>query len=305
MGVDLDELLTASDDKVRTELKSKPDIHDVAHDLDLGALPIEVRKWHQLTELVAVVADLKNSSQLDIGKHPASTASIYEAAVRPGVDILSTFNADDMDIQGDAVLGMFWGDKRFERAICAAITLKTFSLNHLQPRLDKKWASAPRTGFKVGVASGGVLVKRLGRPRDLNNQEEVWVGKPVNYAAKAAQQIDRGELLVTASIWDRIEKNDYLKFSCGCGGGPSDVIWTEDVIKVLPDDQPERNGRKLTSRWCDTHGAEFCDAILSGSKHRDDVADLRAQETADRQALALLAKEVADLERKSSLRSVR
>ncbi|MHB1518924.1 MAG: hypothetical protein ACYCVN_07180 [Acidimicrobiales bacterium] len=93
----------------------------------MNALPISARKWHKLDEAVAVVADLKGSTNLGVGKHAASTASIYEAATGGLCRIFDKFDADVVAIQGDGAFGLFWGDQRMERAICAGITVKTFS----------------------------------------------------------------------------------------------------------------------------------------------------------------------------------
>lgn len=296
--MELAALLAATDDSVREELRVQPEIVDVGHDLDLTKLPIQARKWHRLDDLVAVVADLENSSQLSVGKHAGSTASIYQAALGSGTQILRQVGADDMDIQGDAVLGFFWGELRLERAMCAAITLKTFSCSTLQPRLDKKWPEAPESGFKVGVASGPTVVKRIGVPRVLDAQEEVWTGRPVNFAAKAAQAVTRGQLLVSASVWDGIEKNDYLTFSCPCGDGPA-PLWSEHAIDALPDDEPERAGRLLGSiGWCEVHGEDFCNAVLDGNRRRQDTSDLRVQ--LDR-AAALASKQQVELGRRRAL----
>lgn len=275
-AVDLEALLTTLDDKVETELASTPAVEDVGHDLDVDDLPIAARKWLKVTDVVAVVADLKNSTKLGTGKWAQSTASIYEAATGGVVSIFNEFEADFLAIQGDGVFGLFWGDKRVQRAICAGITIKTFSVG-LVERLEDKWDNMAdiRTGYKVGVANSRILAKRVGTPRNPAQQEPVWAGNAVNYATKAAQCADRDELVVTGSIWDKIENNDYLAFSCPCGDGPSEGIWSDFTIDRLPDGDPDAVGRVLTSAWCPTHGADYCTAILAGKSRRDDVADER------------------------------
>lgn len=276
MSVELNTLLDTLDQHVRTELACKPEVEDRGHELDANALPILARKWHKATEVVAVFADLKNSSQLGVGMHAASTASVYEAAVGGVVQILDEFDADYLDIQGDAAFGVFWGDKRIERALCAGITIKTFSAS-MAERFEKKWPDQPDTGFRVGVACSAILVKRIGIPRSLNKQKPVWAGRAVNYASKAGTAGDRHELVVTGTIWDRIESNDYLTASCDCGE-PSDAIWEDVTIERLREgDVGDSAGRKLNVPWCKVHGDEFCRAILDGKKTRATVSNsLRA-----------------------------
>ena len=277
--VSLAELLEELDESTKEEFSSKPTVEEWDDDFDVADLPIQARKWVQIPDVVAVVADLKNSTHLGTGKHAASTASIYQAATGGTVSIYNRFGADFIAIQGDGAFALFWGDRRYERAMCAGITVKTFSERHLVPRLEGKWQSHAEnhpTGFKVGVASGRVLVKRVGTPRNLSEQEPVWAGTPVNFATKAAQQADRHELIVVGSVWDRIERNDYLTITCPCGEGPSAKLWRDVTIDKIPEANFEREGRLLSADWCVVHGDEYVTAILDGLKRRDDADEARA-----------------------------
>lgn len=175
-------------------------------------------------------------------------------------------------IQGDGAFALFWGERRYERALCAGITVKTFSRD-MVIRLEKKWSDLPETGFKVGVASSRLLAKRIGTPRNPAQQEPVWAGKAVNYAAKAAQGADQHELIVTGSVWDVVEKNDCLAVSCPCGTGPSLGI------------------------WADTHGEEYCAAVLDGKRQREDAKALRTALLASQMRTAIRNERVAHLAR--------
>ncbi len=287
----LDEL--ATDTKV--EFSSMPEVAEAPDGVDVASLPIVVRKWLRIPDTVAVVADLKNSTQLGFGSKGPSTASIYQAATGGVVKIFDRFSADFLQIQGDGAFALFWGNRRFERAVCAGITIKTFSIDFTN-RIEAKWSSKPETGFKVGIASGRVLVKRVGTPRNPAQQEPVWAGKPVNYAAKAAQSADRHEMVVTGTVWDWLAANDYLAFSCSCEPGPSDTLWEDHIIDRLASDKPESCGRKLTSAWCATHGEEYCNAVLDGKKTRSDVGDARKALQARHMSNAIWRK--AEVERK-------
>lgn len=307
MGVDLKELLAEYDEHVRIEFGSKPEVVEAGDALDLDSLPINARRWAHLDQIVVVVADMKNSTLLGTGKqHAASTASIYEAATGPIVETFYEFEADDIAIQGDGAFGVFWGERRFERALCAGITIKTFSQRHLIPQLEKKWPDLAQhePGFKVGLAVSPILVKRVGIART-GHQEEVWAGKAVNYATKAAQVANRHRLVVTGSVWDHFEDNDFVRFTCGCGGGPNASLWEDVEIDRLPEDEPERSGRQLNTNWCVIHGPEFCNAILEGRRKREDLDDLRAEEDSKARARVLSWKRRTDRERKRDLAKVR
>lgn len=275
----LDEILDAVEDEADEVLKKNPPVEDVdPDDLDADDLPdADNKTWYRVDEVVAVFADLQNSTQLGTGtKHAASTAAIYRAATGNMVKILHEFEADFIQIQGDGAFGLFWGEGAFERAMCAGITVKTFSEETLVPKLESRWEDDPETGFKVGVGCGRVLVKNVGTPRNENEQEPIWAGKPVNYAAKAAQQAKRHELIVTGSVWDAIKDNDYLTMSCthGHGSGPA-VLWQDAEIERLTHDEDEAKGRLLKAKWCSNCGPDYVAAILTGETNRDDADDTR------------------------------
>lgn len=274
---DLQDLLTTVDDAARDELASKPVVDtNWAGDLDVNTLPIQARRWIEVPDLVAVVADMKNSTKMGTGKHAASTASIYQAATGGIVEIFNRFEAGFIQIQGDGAFALFWAEDRYRRAMCAAVTLQSFG-GQLTERLEAKWPDAPETGIKVGVASSRILVKRIGTPRNPSQQEPVWAGKAVNYAAKAAQGAGRHEIVVTGTVWDAIEKNDYLTVTCGCPDGIPAQLWENVEIERLPDDEPDAQGRVVRSSWCAIHGEEFCNAILRGEKKRPEAESERAK----------------------------
>jgi class 3 adenylate cyclase len=270
--VDLPALLARCDQKVADEFAKLPEIVEAPDGFDPWTSPIEARRWLRIDDAVAVVADLRNSTKLSLSMtYRAATAAMYEAATGNVVPILNAFGADFVAIQGDGAFGLFWGDKRYGRALCAAITVRTFSEKTLAPRLATRWPKAPETGYKVAMASSSLLVKRIGVART-DHQEPVWPGKAVNFATKAAQQIDPDRLLVTDSVWRRFENNDYVTLSCDCNE-PTDSLWCDEEIELIPEGNPDRFGRALTSQWCATHGAEYCQQILEGKTVRAGVAE--------------------------------
>lgn len=298
----LDDLSTTVDDVLKT-------VPDVLTDADpaLDDIPGQGSgKWLKIPNVVAVVFDLKGSTHLGTGRHDTSTARIYKSAVESAVAVLNEFEAQFIDIQGDGGFGVFWGDLAFERALCASVTIRTFS-DTLVEKFETKWADGkfPETGFKVGIASGRVLVKQLGTPRNVDEQEAVWAGKPVNYAAKAAQEAGAHQIVVTGSVWDHFEKNDYAAFSCDCDGGASATLWSDFTIERLQDEK-EKYGRLLEAGWCENCGAEYCEAIRTGLRQRDDIEDRARRDLTKMQMVsALAAKAQEDRRRRTSLLGLR
>lgn len=287
---ELNDILAVVHTDCAAVLDKNPPVEETdAEALNLNDIPSAAAdKWYRIDDVVVVVADLQSSTQLGTGKHAASTAAIYRAATGNAVRVLHDFEADFIAIQGDGAFGVFWGENRVQRAICAGITIKTFSQKALVPKLEARWDDLPETGFKVGIASGRVLVKNIGTRNNEDEQEPIWAGKPVNNAAKAAQQAKRHELIVTGSVWVSIENNDYLTLTCSCSGGPFGTLWTDVEITKLAHDEAEAAGRLLESTWCDDCGNDFCAHILAGDTTRDDdgINDARSDAESTKSAVA-------------------
>jgi class 3 adenylate cyclase len=254
----------------REELKEKVEVEDVKVFPPEDQIFSEKRTWKRVKDVVAVVADLKNSTRLSFKRHPQTSARVYEAATGSCARMVEEFSPEFVDIQGDGLFALFHGEKARERALCAGVTIKTFSERHLVPGINAMPGSMPdnvpdETGFKVGLASGVLAVKKVGVR---GKSEPVWAGKPVNWAAKCAQAAEAHQLIATSTVYDAFSDNDYVTHSCGCRGFPAE-LWSDTKVEKLPEENADC--KVLRSGWCEKHGAEFCRAILEGSKNRPDI----------------------------------
>lgn len=278
--VDLTELLDRTKQTAVQQLSTTTTVVDGSLPIDLSDLRIEAPTWVRY-DVTAVVADMVNSTHLGAtGQWEKWTAAIYDAAVSPMVQILDAFGADFIDIQGDGGFGLFTGERHTERAVCAAITVRTFSERGLVKALKVKWPStAPETGFKLGVAASRVLAKKVGISRT-SHQEPVWAGRAVNYAAKCAQEAGLHRVLVTDKVAAAVQRNGYLYFPCGCPSGTYGTLWAPQQIGKLGGQE----GLACRSAWCEKHVAEFLEKILSGEFRRDDTRAQRAALTQELRA---------------------
>lgn len=300
----LESLLESLSDEVGTAIKTVPDVEDASDSFALDSIPSSTsNKWMKLSNVVAVVCDLKGSTHLGTGRHDKSTARIYKSSVEGAVRIFHEFGADFIDIQGDGGFGLFWGDRAYERALCAAVTIRTFS-EDLVDQLSSTWKEIPETGYKVGMHAARTLVKRIGTKRNVAEQEAVWVGKAVNFAAKCAQSADRHQVVATQDVWSRFQKNEYVAYSCGCNGEPKASLWTDKTVEKLP--EGEQEAVVLNVPWCVNCGPSFCEAIMQGKTQREDVTDTaRNALTQTKMAAALKAKEERERQRRIQRRGLR
>ncbi|GGX89971.1 hypothetical protein [Streptomyces anandii] len=266
------ELLNDSELHVSSQLKQSPEVVETQGPIETDDLFIDAPKWRKYEQVSCVFADLAGSTSLRKGRWESSTASIYDAAIKPAVSILADFGADFIEIQGDAAFGLFTGKYSQRRAICAGITIKTFGQQVLVPALENRWPSdPPKTGFKVGCAVSDLLSKKIGISRTAH-RAPVWAGRAVNYAAKCSQQAQAHEMIVTKPIADSIRRNEYLWYSCSCGDAPT-TLWNERHIEKVSGKDSE--GLILTSSWCPNCGDLYCERICSGSWRRPDLDSKR------------------------------
>lgn len=259
------DLLADIAERVDQDLSTSPHMEKVDHIPNVDQMKLEKRHWKQIDDVVVVVADLKGSTKLNFDKYAKGSAKLYEALCGNTVRILSEFDPAFIDVQGDGFFGLFDGDLRYQRALCAAITLKTFSEEILVPKIaDTSADRFPSTGLKVGMAAGTLAVKKVGI-RGTN--EPVWAGKPVNWAFKAAQAAEAHELVVTRRVFTKFENNDYVTHSCDCGT-PLE-LWSDFTVDKLP--EADQDCMVLRSNWCNNCGDDFCEAIMAGEKSRSSV----------------------------------
>ncbi len=268
----INEFLEELDGRVKLDLETRVDIEEYSNFPDVDSLRLEKRQWVRIKNVVAVVVDLKGSTKLDFKHRPNTSARLYEAVTGNCVRIARRFEPSFVDIQGDGLFALFHGEGAYRRAMCAGITLTSFSRRCVVPRIaDSMDERFPTTGLKVGMSAGVLVVKKVGVRGDMN--EPVWAGKPVNWAAKCAQEADANELIATESVYGKFENNHYVRYSCGCQGGQwtgrySD-LWSEVQVETIPDTTVRC--MRLQSYWCGVHGDEVCDAILTGKTRRPGI----------------------------------
>ena len=235
--------------------------------------------WHQILNVSTVFADIKNSTALLAESKPEDAALAYTYFIRAMALVLERFGAKYIDIQGDAIFGLFsCTDSIYHSAACA-ITMRTHTETHVAAEFKKDTSTdwALEAGF--GIDRGTLLVRRLGLRGTKEN--EVWAGKPVNIAAKLSDLATANQVVVSDRLFGRYEAATSLRkraliWSCGCNGdvvgggldseiGETCNLWTKE-------EAPDGLGldfshvHRLSSKWCTIHGAEFCEVLYTGKR---------------------------------------
>lgn len=248
--------------------------------LDLNKLDVNDKTWHEIDNVVAVFADLRGSSKLSSDNRKASVASIYTGSTGGLVSIFNSFEANYIQVQGDGVLAIFWGPKDYEKAICAAMTAKTFGTTIKSLIENRNNKSSFESGYRIGVSSSSVLVKKFGNERP-SQQSLIWSGNAVNFAVKASDESLDGKLVITNSVWAGIKDNEYLSSSCECQNSyVARLLWSKINIRNI-DESREKEGYERSSNWCEKCMDIFCDAIMRGDTERTDscMTSLRSDDS--------------------------
>ena len=269
----IDRLMRDLEGEVTRQLQMPVTVKDVDDFPDLDELR-PGGQWTRLEDVVAVVADLKGSTRLGMGRYVNTTVRLYRAATGGGVKVVSRFAPSFTDIQGDGFFSLFHGDDAYQRGMAAAMSLAYFSNEVLEPAIEKfAGEDCPRTGLKVGVAAGRLAVGRVGVR---GTSELIWPGKPVNWAFKCSGAADAHQVIVTERVFDTvIRSNEYLLRPCYVNGHwhgnwPTGEQWTSVSVASLP--RVDCFVRKIP--WCSEVADQFCQALLDG-KTRQPTGDWR------------------------------
>ena len=238
--------------------------------------------WNEIPQVSAVFVDMKNSTALNTSGHQlVDAARTYTYFVRAMAVIFERFSARYVDIQGDGLFGLFSGKGSLFEATACAITMKTYIMSQLADQLNNENSTDWKLAAGIGIDKGRLLVRRLGLRG--KSQNEVWAGTPVNTAAKLSSLAESNQLVVSDRVFNEFSRASKLRkraiiWSCGCDSpaivgrgldaeeGTTGCLWKKDAA---PDNLglDFTNLYRLDSKWCDTHGIEFCEAIVTGKRN--------------------------------------
>ncbi len=243
--------------------------------------PVHGGVWLQIPEVTVVFADIKGSTALNNRLGPRLAIRAYTFFNRAMVAVLDGFQARYIDVQGDAVFGLFSGKGSRFQAAAAAITMKTQVETSVADRFRQYASGQWEMAAGIGVDRGKLLVRQLGiRGAGMN---EVWAGTPVNTAAKLSSVAGPNEVVVSERVFSDYENSAKIRRrallrGCGCRGNvrgrgldlatnEADLLWKQDSISGnlgLDFDHIYR----LRQPWCPIHGAEFCEATVTRQRGR-------------------------------------
>lgn len=233
--------------------------------------------WFQIPNVTAVFADLNRSTQLSAAQNRRLSTVALNYFTRAMSVAFYHFEARYVEVQGDAVFGLFSGKGSMFRAAACAITMRTLVEGEVAQRIRKDASSNWNLTAGIGIDQGTVLVRRLGLKS--TGQNEVWTDAPVSVAAKLSSLADANLVVVSDRVFNRYKlfsnlRRQALLKSCGCkpgrqgaglsapAGQTTDLWRRGSTPQNLELDFQHIYQR--SDKWCDRHGSEFCEALVTG-----------------------------------------
>lgn len=228
-------------------------------------------------EFVCLFIDLDNSSQLSFKKNIQTIAKLYDYFTQNIVDVMNQdgLRADYIDIKGDGAFGIYEGDNAALKALCAAVTFKSFFELYIRPKFQ---TINDTINCKLAIHRDKILVKKIGK-RGEGNSNEVWAGRLVNNTVKLADyskniyqndsSLSRDKnsiLLISNKIYEDIGvKKEFTQISCGhdlkLNNQTKSAIWKQvdcsDDISVYGDKLWYMN-----TVWCKLCGTNYMKEVL-------------------------------------------
>ncbi len=222
---------------------------------------LEKPEWNRVNNVVAIFADLADSTSISNRKIKRVYAKFLEYIGYPFVKINNEFDAEFIDIKGDGGIALFSGKYAEIKAFLSAETFKTFQEKYAKDYF-KKYDVSYYLG--IGIAKGDLLVKKIGQRGDKNYY--VWAGNAINNAALVSKDLKRVKqnmttIGVTEDIYHTLDTNtfrDYLIFSCGCPNSKKVKLWKEFTVSG----ESNFKYHLIESNWCEKHGEEYVRKVL-------------------------------------------
>jgi class 3 adenylate cyclase len=146
-------------------------------------------------EYAFLFMDIRKSSQLHEQYGFTKAAKIYQSFHDINVRVIEENSGSVRAFDGDRVMGVFVGASKNSNAVKAAMQIQWAIRNILNPKLETKITCGG------GIDYGKILVTKIGKGRNKNNNDLVWIGKADNYASHLANEA-KNTIIISTNSYD-------------------------------------------------------------------------------------------------------
>lgn len=256
-------------DNIQNDFTQKIEIIDKETIPSEEKFKLEILQWIKIKNVVCVYIDLASSTKINIEENQTLAAYIFDSYIRAVVKIFKEYQCKYIDIQGDGAFALFDGDDRINRAIVAAVTIKTLlsrNTDYFSKFVSIKLKNT-NLSLRIGIHQGNILAKKAGIRSE---NEIIWLGDAVSVASKICNlkfyennEFKSDTIRISNTIYKDI-KNKHLLMSCNCGEMVN--LWKE-----YPFETPFfglSNLYILENNWCEKCGNDFSQNTLNNIERK-------------------------------------
>jgi len=210
-----------------TEAKGIPSIEDVPF-----------KKIAKKIKLCAYCIDLRKSTELLTIHQKQTSGKIHKAFLAVASKVVLENDGVIRSFNGDGLLAFWPADykSQISKAIKAAMITKWL----LDIKLSLYFEKYEKLDFGIGIDWSEVYILRAGIPRNINNNDLIFIGKCVNYATAIANQAaSPNHIEISESVYNNLE--DEVLY--GLQNGTKVDMWGNGIVKWKGEDHKS----KLTS----------------------------------------------------------
>lgn len=137
--------------------------------------------------------DIRSSSKLHEKYGYTKAAKIYQSFHEINVSIINSNFGSVRAFDGDRILGVFAGSSKNGNAVISAMKIQWAIRNLLNPILGTEIKCG------AGIDYGKTLVTKIGKGKDNNNNDLIWIGKASNHASHLANEANNSIIISTDS----------------------------------------------------------------------------------------------------------
>lgn len=180
-------------------------------------LPEDIPEGAKAAKLTAtsLFIDLRQSSDITNALRRQTAAKMLKAYFGGAVRIVNANNGYVRSFNGDGMLALFRDERRSNSAVKAAMQVKWFVRDILQPRFERYFESNRQAfgtsiGFDIGCGldDGDIYAVKVGI-RGTN--DVAWVGRCTNTSAKLSNlAASPRNILITRAVYERLAESRTL-----------------------------------------------------------------------------------------------
>lgn len=154
-------------------------------------------------EFAFLFVDIRKSSSLHETYGFAKAAKIYKSFHDINVRIIEENEGEIRSFDGDRIMGVFAGSMKNSNAAKSAMQIQYAIRNILNPILNVNIKCG------AGIDSGEILVVKVGKGRNKNNNDLVWIGKADNYASHLANEANN-TVIISTNAYNKLSKDNKI-----------------------------------------------------------------------------------------------